>query len=212
MEEQLRKAVEQQRLLVKEASHRVKNSLAILSSLMLMQARSVKTDEAATALGDASGRIMAVAATHDHLWRQNMTETVELSELLPKLCEQLGGQAPAHQIHCKIDRFSVETSAATSIALVVSEAVTNAVKYAYPSGGGPIEILLQRKNDTATLTVSDQGVGLPDGFDIGMVQLDSLGIQLIMTLSATVGREARFETNGGTRVIIHEIRGSSVNQ
>lgn len=208
MEEQLRKAVEQQRVLVKEASHRVKNSLAILSSLMLMQARSVKTDEAATALGDASGRIMAVAATHDHLWRQNISETVELSELLPKLCQRLAAQAPAHKIHCKIDRFEVETSAATSIALLVSEAVTNAVKYAYPSGSGPIEILLRRENGTATLTISDQGIGLPDGFDQGMMQTDSLGIQLIMTLSSSVGREARFESDGGTRVTISNIRGS----
>lgn len=208
MEQQLRRSIEQQKMLVKEASHRVKNSLAILSSLMLMQARSVKTDEAATALGDASGRIMAVAATHDHLWRQNMVETVDLSELLPKLCEQLNSQAPAHKIHCKIDRFEVETSAATSIALLVSEAVTNAIKYAYPSGGGGIEIILQRDGDTANLMIRDHGAGLPEDFDQNMARMDSLGIQLIMTLSATVGHQARFETGGGTRVVIDGIKGS----
>ncbi len=204
----MRRSIEQQKMLVKEASHRVKNSLAILSSLMLMQARSVKTDEAATALGDASGRIMAVAATHDHLWRQNMGETVDLSELLPKLCEQLNSQAPAHKIHCKIDRFEVETSAATSIALLVSEAVTNAIKYAYPSGGGGIEIILQRDGDTANLMIRDHGAGLPEDFDQNMARKDSLGIQLIMTLSATVGQQARFETGGGTRVVIDAIKGS----
>lgn len=205
MEQQLRRSVEQQKMLVKEASHRVKNSLAILSSLMLMQARSVKTDEAATALGDASGRIMAVAATHDHLWRQSMGETVDLSQLLPKLCEQLNGQAPAHTIHCRIDRFEVETSAATSIALLVSEAVTNAIKYAYPSGGGDIEIILQSDGDRADLTIRDHGAGLPEDFDQSLARMDSLGIQLIMTLSATVGREARFESDRGTRVIISDI-------
>lgn len=208
MEQQLRRSVEQQKMLVKEASHRVKNSLAILSSLMLMQARSVKTDEAATALGDASGRIMAVAATHDHLWRQNMGETVDLSQLLPKLCEQLNGQAPAHTIHCRIDRFEVDTSAATSIALLVSEAVTNAIKYAYTSGGGDIEIILQSDSDRADLTIRDHGAGLPQDFDQRMARMDSLGIQLIMTLSATVGREARFESDDGTQVIVSDIRRS----
>lgn len=208
MEQQLRHSIEQQKMLVKEASHRVKNSLAILSSLMLMQARSVKTGEAAAALGDASGRIMAVAATHDQLWRQNMGETVDLSQLLPKLCEQLNAQAPAHKIHCKIDRFEVETSAATSIALLVSEAVTNAIKYAYPSGSGPVEIILQRDGDTANLMIRDHGAGLPEDFDQNMARMDSLGIQLIMTLSATVGQQARFETGGGTCVVIDAIKGS----
>lgn len=208
MEQQLRRSIEQQKMLVKEASHRVKNSLAILSSLMLMQARSVKTDEAATALGDASGRIMAVAATHDHLWRQTMDETVDLSQLLPKLCEQMNAQAPAHKIHCRVARFDVETSAATSIALLVSEAVTNAIKYAYPSGGGAIEIVLESRGDTADLTIRDHGIGLPADFDQTLARMDSLGLQLIMTLSATVGNEARFESEGGTRVIISDIKGS----
>ena len=210
-EEQLRQALEHQQMLVKEASHRVKNSLAMLSSLMKMQARSAQADETATALGDASDRILAVAATHDHVWRQDEGENVDLSELLPQLCHRLNGQAPDHEIHCEIDSFIVATSAATSIALLVTEAVTNTVKYAYPDGeGGPIEIKLQRTEDTAELIISDYGIGLPDGFDPMKAQISSLGIRLIRTLSASVGTEAQFSVDNGTRVVVANIRGSVV--
>ena len=211
MEEQLRQSVEHQQMLVKEASHRVKNSLAMLSSLMKMQARSARTDETATALGDASDRILAVAATHDHVWRQEEAESVDLSELLPQLCHQLDEQASGHEIHCDIASFVVATSAATSIALLVTEAVTNAVKYAYPNGGrGTIEIKLERTGETAILLVSDNGVGLPDDFDPITAQASSLGIRLIRTLSASVGSEAEFLSEKGTRVVVANIRGSFV--
>lgn len=211
VEEQLRQSVEHQRMLVKEASHRVKNSLAMLSSLMKMQARSAKTDETMTALGDASDRILAVAATHDQVWRQEAGENVDLSELLPQLCHQLDEQAPHHFIHCDIDSFVVTTSAATSIALLVTEAVTNAMKYAYPYGGsGKIEIKLERIGETATLVVSDNGAGLPDNFDPNKAQASSLGIRLIRTLSASVGSEAEFSTDQGARVVVANIRGRVV--
>ena len=206
MEEQLREAVEHQQLLVKEASHRVKNSLAMLSNLMTMQARSARTDETASALGDASNRIMAVAATHDHLWRQDLGETVDLSELLPQLCHQLGAQAPDCQISCDIGSFVVATSAATSIALLVTEAATNAAKYAYPGKiGGKIEIRLVPMGATASLTIADHGIGLPDDFDPDCAQRKSLGIRLIKTLSASIGGKAIFSSNCGTRITISEI-------
>lgn len=209
VEEQLRQSVEHQQILVKEASHRVKNSLAMLSSLMKMHARSARTDEAATALGDASDRILAVAATHDQVWRQEAGENVDLSDLLPQLCHQLDEQAPDHEIHCNIDSFVVTTSAATSVALLVTEAVTNAIKYAYPNGGrGSIEIKLVRAGETATLIVSDNGVGLPVDFDPIKAQASSLGIRLIRTLSASVGDEAEFSTDIGTRVVVANIRES----
>lgn len=209
VEEQLRQAVEHQQMLVKEASHRVKNSLAMLSSLMRMQARTAQTHETASALDDASGRILAVAATHDHVWRQDAGETVDLSELLPQLCHQLDGQTPDHEIRCDVASFVVTTSAATSIALLVTEAVTNAIKYGYPEGGsGTVTIQLERTGDTATLTISDDGIGLPDDFDPTKTQSKSLGIRLIRTLSASVGSEVQFSVDQGTRVVVADIRGS----
>lgn len=209
VEEQLRQALEHQQMLVKEASHRVKNSLAMLSSLMKMQARRARTDETAAALGDASDRILAVAATHDHVWRQDAGETVELSELLPQLCHQLDAQAPHHDVHCDIASFTVSTSAAISIALLVTEAVTNAIKYAYPDKpGGPVFIRLEATGDTARLTVSDEGVGLPRGFDAAKAKTSSLGVRLINTLSAAIGQEAQYGGKGGTQVVVSGIRPS----
>lgn len=109
-----------------------------------------------TALGDASDRILAVVATHDHVWRQDVGETFDLAELLPKLCQQLDAQAPSHRIHCDFESAVVTT--APSIALLVTEAVTNAIRYAYPhESGGPIQNKVASKGDQATLTISDNG-------------------------------------------------------
>lgn len=207
VEEQLRQAVEHQQLLVKEASHRVKNTLAMLSSLMKMQARTAMNHETVTALGDASDRILAVAATHDHVWRQDVGETVDLAALLPQLCQQLDAQAPNHRIHCDIASAVVTTAAAPSIALLVTEAVTNAIKYAYPhESGGPIQIKVARTGDQATLTISDNGVGLPADFAAEKSQASSLGMRLIKTLSASVGSEADLITDNGTAVVVRNIR------
>jgi two-component sensor histidine kinase len=207
VEEQLRNALEHQQLLVKEASHRMKNSLAMLCSLMQMQARNVQTDEAAQALGEASDRILAIAATHDHVWRQDQSEAVDLAALLPSLCDQLAVQSPGVTIRCSAETFLVPTESATSLALLAAEVVTNAVKYAYPKGqNGVIEVVLNCQKTTATLTIKDDGVGLPADFEARYAKSTSLGMRLIKTLSASVGDEAQFSSHEGTSVVISGIR------
>lgn len=201
VEQQLREAIEHQQMLVKEASHRVKNSLALLSGLMKMQARTVKTDEAASALGDASDRILAVATTHDQMWKQERGETVDLAELLPQLTRQLDAQSDKISVHCKIDSFPVSSSKATSAALLVTEAVTNAFKHAFPDGAeGSVKIELVRKGEVAELTIGDDGRGMPDGFDSASANATSLGMRLIRTLGSSIGTEVAVTSHGGTEV------------
>lgn len=113
-----------------------------------------------------------------------------------------------HRIHCEIASLIVSTSAATSIALIVTEAVTNSIKYAHPHGaGGSIKITLERVGDNGKLTVTDDGKGLPDDFDSKGAKTSSLGTRLIKTLSASVGSEATFKSEGeGTIVTVSGIR------
>lgn len=174
-----------------------------------MQARTVATNEAALALGDASDRILAVATTHDQLWRQDQSEAVDLAELLPQLCRQLDAQSPTVTVHSEIAPFEVVPNKATSIALLVTEVVTNAFKHAFDDqAGGEVRVQLSCVSGEAWLTVRNNGRGLPEGFDPNGAISASLGMRLIKTLGSSFGSTVEIASENGTQVIVRGIAGS----
>ncbi len=102
-EDRLSQALDYQKVLVQEASHRVNNSLAILSGILMMKAKSSKTAREADALGDASDRVIAVARTHERLWREASNEMIDLGMLLSDLCRTLGDQLDHIEIDCHVE-------------------------------------------------------------------------------------------------------------
>jgi len=195
IEEELRAVVEQKEMLIKEASHRVKNSLALLSGLLKLQARGAG-EELAAALDDAADRIHAVAATHDLLWRQNQGETMDVADLLPAVCHSLDAQSEQVTVHCDIASGIVRSSDGVSLALLVTEAVTNAVKYAFPDGAaGTVAVTLTRDGDSGVLRIADNGRGLPAGFDAE--RSTGLGMRLIRNLGGSVGDQVSIHNDGG---------------
>jgi len=94
-ERKLQEALEHQRLLVQEASHRVKNSLTMVSSLLHLQARSGVSDETASALGEAEARIATIAQAHDQLWRSTNAGEIEVRDFLTDLCSRSAPNVPS---------------------------------------------------------------------------------------------------------------------
>lgn len=188
---QQREAEERQRLLTQEVSHRVKNSLALVASLLGLQSRSTKSEEARGALEDAHARVQTIAQIHDRLWRQYDAKSVDVCGFLNDLCRKLHETSVEHQLEFHGTSVSISTDRAISLGLLLNELVTNAFKYAYPEGGGgPIWVRLARPNDdTLTLDVADRGIGLPEGFDLSRPSR-SLGTRLIVNtvrqLDATI--------------------------
>ncbi len=193
-EDRLSQALDYQKLLVQEASHRVKNSLAILSSLLTMKAKSSKTPKEADALSDASDRVIAVARTHDRLWREAGGDTIDLCALLAELCETLSEQLENLDIRCSSDEIEAAPDHAVSFALLVTELVTNAAKHAYDANGGIVHVALTHDGALRLLQVSDEGVGLAPDFNIETVGEGSLGMSLIQALAQSLG---------GTIEIVH---------
>ncbi len=199
-EDRLSQALHYQKLLVQEASHRVKNSLAILSSMLTMKARQSKTTDEAEALADASDRVIAVARTHDRLWRESGNNTINLAALLTDLCETLGKQLEHIEIQSSSEDIDDAPDHAVSFALLITELVTNAAKHAYGAKGGVVHVKLTRDGAHKILEVSDEGVGLAPKFSIETAGEDSLGMNLIQglaqSLDATIeivpGRGAHF--------------------
>lgn len=185
-EDRLAQALDYQKILVQEASHRVKNSLAILSSMLTMKAKSSKTAKEADALGDASDRVIAVARTHDLLWREAGGDMIDLGALLEDVCKNLATQLPHIDLRCSTEPIEVPPDHAASFALLLTELISNAAKHAYGANGGVVHVRLTSAGPERLLEVRDEGVGFGSDFSIETAGQDSLGMSLIQALAQSV--------------------------
>jgi two-component system, sensor histidine kinase PdtaS len=174
----LQEALEHQALLTREMSHRVKNSLTSVVGLLRVQARTAVSQDVKNALEDASLRVATIAEVHDHLWRSSHVGFVELADFVSELCKKLKGTMAGHTLHCHADPMLVSADHAIPLGLLISELVTNAVKYAYPEGTGLIEVNAREIDGHLHVEISDWGIGLRSGFDIDQPH-SSLGFKVI---------------------------------
>ncbi len=199
-EDRLAAALEYQKILVQEASHRVKNSLAILSSTLSMKARKSRSVAEAEALRDASGRVIAVSRTHDRLWREADGDSIDLGALVTDVCGTLARQLDGINVQCETQSIQVSPDQAVSFALLLTELVTNAAKHAYGARGGTVHVSLGTDGPHRLLSVRDEGVGLSPGFSIAAAGKSSLGMSLILTLTQGLNGEIEVLGNPGTTV------------
>ncbi|WP_133255028.1 sensor histidine kinase [Phenylobacterium hankyongense] len=189
-----RKAAERrQSELFDELNHRVKNNLALVSSMLAMQGRAADLPAVREHLAKAVDRIQTIADVHASLYRTSSQDEVDFAAYLQDLCARLSGAL------LEDDRVRIEVTAepaalpldkAVSLGVVVNELVTNAAKHAYPAPArGSISVRLGHRDGDLTLSVSDCGTGLP-----GTPSAHGLGMRLVRSL---------VQQNGGTLDIEH---------
>lgn len=184
-------ALRERTVLLQEVHHRVKNNLQIIASLLRLQARSAEP-AVAFALQDSENRVMAMALTHQLLYERTDFSSLELGPYLKRL---VGSLRDAHgplmvRIQLLVDApdsgLHIELSQAVPVALVVNELLTNALKHAFaPHRSGTVKVKAARVGDEISVTVSDDGKGLP--MDSRLAEGSSLGFSLVTLLTQQLG-------------------------
>ena len=167
---------------IREIHHRVKNNLQTVSALLRLQSRRIDDPAAAAALDEAVRRIASIALVHETL--SNSTEnTVAFDEVLTSLVThalELSPRMGQLSIERKGHLGSLESRIATPLSLVVTELMHNALEHGLYESGTRLAIELQRYSNEGLITISDDGVGLPEGFDLSTSS--NLGLQIVRTL------------------------------
>jgi len=188
-------------ILLDEMQHRIANSLQIIASILLLKARAVKSEETRLHLRDAHNRVMSLAAVQQHL--QSTLGSVDVKVYLTKLCESLAASMIRDErpltITVLADDAIVSSHEAVSLGLVVTELVINALKHAFPSAqGGLITVGYQVEVEGWTLSVVDDGVGLP--VDLSPAKA-GLGTSIIEGLAKQLGATVEITDAGpGLRI------------
>lgn len=205
-ERELQEAFTHQDLLMQEIHHRVKNNLQIIASLMNLQASRIKLPEARTEFQSARDRVRALATVHRHLYAHGELHSINMREFLVELCEQLFhamGEEPGTRIALEVSapELQISSDQAVPLSLIVTEAVSNAVKYAFPrERRGSISVRLVAHDGDAELTIEDDGVGVPAGrIETESGMRDGIGITLIRGFARQLGATLTVEEGGGTR-------------
>lgn len=148
--------------MLKEVNHRIHNNLQTIQSLIRIQ--SSKPIEPRVMLQEISRRVWAISEIHNLLYRSAEYSSLELSAFIRSLAVNPGVVPPERgvAVHCNLETVTIDIRQAVPVALIVLEAVTNAMKHAFPDGRrGAITIALRREGEHAEITVHDNGVGLP---------------------------------------------------
>jgi two-component sensor histidine kinase/PAS domain-containing protein len=180
----LRDAIAQRELLQREADHRIKNSLQIVSSVLRLQRGRLADPAAIAMLDDAIGRIAAVAEAHAALHQSTDLRSVDLGTMVRDLARHVGALNPDIAIRCEVEGHPVlDAPRAIPLGLVVSELLTNAVRHAYPPGvAGQVIVAVAPASQGIAIEVRDNGVGLREAARDG-----SLGTALVQSFAARIG-------------------------
>ena len=182
---QIRQTVAEKETLLKEIHHRVKNNLQLVSSLLDWQTEGISDPQIHKVVDEGRSRIRSMALMHEYLYKSESLAHVDVHKYLGDLADSLMRSYRPHTgigIEKNITHAYFDADTVVPLGLITNELVSNAFKYAFADkANGTVWVMLERlNNEEFKLTVSDNGIGLPDNFDNMLHK--SLGMQLVKTL------------------------------
>ena len=216
----LQSAAFQQNMLMREVHHRVKNNFQVVASLISLQSSRIQQPDARAEFQSTYNRVCALATLHRHFYPEGELHTINMRNFLEELCGQLfqtAGEKIGDRISLEIDApvLQISSDQAVPMSLIVTEAVSNAIKYAFPAGRrGLIGIHLTLEGSIAELSIVDDGVGMPPSrMDAGRGQRNGIGLTLIRGFARQLGATLTVEEGNGPRYFVRmELKSSTAKR
>jgi PAS domain S-box-containing protein len=204
-EQALLASLREKTTLLQEIHHRVKNNLQIISSLLYFEGKKLNDDRTIVAFDEVRNRLRAMMLVHEKLYRSRDLTQVDFSDYIRSLVPELmsSSRQAGRNTHFTVETATLALPIETALpcGLILTELLTNVGKYAFPDGrAGKVLVQLTLSPDRFNLTVSDDGVGLPPGFDPDTAS--SFGWQLIRQLAGQIAATLTIERGRGTRVTL----------
>jgi len=191
-EQRILDSLREKEVLLKEIHHRVKNNLAVMSSLFYLESTYTRDGPTLKILQESQDRVRAMAMVHEALYRAESLSAVDFAEYALTLCRQLlstyAVRGSAVRLTSELEPVALNIEQAVPFGLILNEVMTNALKHAFPGGrSGAVHLSLRRLDGGCVLSVADDGVG-PGGAGAGGAEA-TLGLRLVQLLARQIRGE-----------------------
>lgn len=198
--EKINQQYAEKEILLKEVHHRIKNNISSIGSMLILQAESADNPDVKNILNDAIRRVENMRLIYDKLLLTDDYTDISVKFYITDLISAIQGLYPEKngiKVEHEIQDFSLNVDLMFPLGTIINELITNSFKYGYKKNKeGIIKIRLYKKENTVTLTVHDNGAGLPEGFDPD--QSGGLGLMLVKMLAQQLNGNFSMKTNNGT--------------
>ncbi len=198
----LRDALAEKEILLKEIHHRVKNNLMVISSLLNLQSKYIQDEVALDIFRESQNRAKSMALIHERLYRSTDLKRIDFGDYIRTLTTDLyhtyATEARGIKLNMDLEDIMVDINTTVPLGLILNELVTNSLKYAFPEGSeGEINIKFYKKDDELILIIGDDGVGFPEELDFR--HTETLGLQLVNNLTNQISGKIELDRTNGTK-------------
>lgn len=197
-EKLVKNSLKEKELLLREIHHRVKNNLMVISSLLNMQSRQIKDQKVVSLLKDSQSRARSMAIIHEKLYGSNNLKKINFGDYIRDFTGELFktySTRPGLKLKMEVEDLMLDINTSIPLGLIVNELVSNSLKYAFTEeNDGTVTVKFHQEDDLYTLTVEDNGMGMPDNFQ----EKESLGLNLVKSLTKQLDGDLKLDRTHGT--------------
>jgi len=201
-DKKIQESLEEKKMLLKEIHHRVKNNLMIISSLLNLQSQYLKDKKSIDIFKESQNRARSMALIHERLYQSTDLKKIDFGDYIRTLSSELFQTFVSDpgliNLKINVEDIFLDINTAVPLGLIVNELITNSFKHAFQDGKcGNITIDFHSKNKQYVLTVADDGISFPK--DLDFKNTDSLGLQLVNSLTDQIDGKIQLDKSSGTK-------------